>query len=275
MWPLVLAGVVGSALGFGAGYAMAIRDRPSAGTNGESAAAGSRSGAGVQPEAREFTEGSVEPANSGPGPLKPDAADSQTTDAKTSPAGAARPSATVTAPVARPAAPLSPPASKPPAAGAPGVPFGAPLFAGRVLVRSTPSGARVFVDGKSGGETPATVRDLARGAHQVRLVREGYTTVERRIVITASKPALTLTVEMVKVPVVPARLESALVVESRPAGAAVFLDGRQIGTTPLTQPGVQVGAHAVRIVLDGYRPWSASIQVVASDQNRVAASLER
>jgi len=99
--------------------------------------------------------------------------------------------------------------------------------------------------------------------------------VERRIVITASEPAMTLTVPMVKVPAVPARLDSLLVVESRPAGAAVFLDGRQIGTTPLKQPGVQVGAHAVRIELEGYRPWSASIQVVASDQNRVAASLER
>ena len=267
VWPLVLAGIVGSALGFGAGYAMAIRDRPSAGAN--SARVAAASGASVQPEGREFTEETVGvPQTSGDGRLKPDATGAKPADAKASAAGAAKPPATVTAPTARPAAPLSLPAPQPAAAVA-------PLFAGRVLVRSTPPGARVFVDGRSGGETPATVRDLARGAHQVRLVREGYTTVERRIVITASKPALTLTVPMVKMPVVPARLDSALVVESRPAGATVFLDGRQIGTTPLALPGVQVGAHAVRMELDGYRPWSASIQVVASDQNRVAASLER
>jgi hypothetical protein len=80
---------------------------------------------------------------------------------------------------------------------------------------------------------------------------------------------------MPKVPVVPTRLDSALVVESRPAGATVFLDGRDIGKTPLKLPSVPVGAHAVRMELDGYRKWSASVQVLASDQNRVAASLER
>ena len=35
-------------------------------------------------------------------------------------------------------------------------------------VRSTPAGARVFVDGTDYGRTPATVRDLPRGAHRVR-----------------------------------------------------------------------------------------------------------
>ena len=106
-------------------------------------------------------------------------------------------------------------------------------------------------------------------------MREGYATVERRIVVTASQPALSLTVPMVKVPVASARLDAALVVESRPAGATVFIDGRQAGTTPLTLPGVSVGAHAVRLELEGYQRWSASVQVAASDQNRVTASLER
>ena len=43
-------------------------------------------------------------------------------------------------------------------------PIVAPLFAGRVLVRSTPPGARVFVDGRSGGETQAgqEVGDVAQ-----------------------------------------------------------------------------------------------------------------
>jgi hypothetical protein len=144
-----------------------------------------------------------------------------------------------------------------------------------VLVRSTPPGARVFVDGHGGGETPATVRDLARGAHQVRLVREGYTTVERRIVITAAQPTVTLNVPMVRTPpAVPARTEAPLVIESKPSGAVVFLDGRQVGTTPLRLSLVKVGAHAVRITLEGYRPWSGSVQVSATEPNRVGASLE-
>jgi len=265
VWPLALAAVVGSALGFGAGYAVAIRDRHNsvaAGTSASVAAPASLD----QPAGREPVERVADnPETSGDIRLKADAKAKDKDVPKGSAVGGPKPAATATA---SPLTPTSLPASRPAAAVA-------PLFAGRVLVRSTPPGVRVFVDGRSGGETPATVRDLARGAHQVRLVREGYTTVERKIVITASKPAVTLTVPMVKVPVVSTRLDSALVVVSRPAGATVFLDGREVGTTPLTLPGVKVGAHTMRMELDGYRRWSSSVEVVASDQNRVTASLER
>jgi hypothetical protein len=65
------------------------------------------------------------------------------------------------------------------------------------------------------------------------------------------------------------------VVVSRPPGALVRLDGRSVGKTPLTLPAVGAGSHVVRIELDGYRPWSAAIQVVAGTQNRVTASLEQ
>jgi len=238
VWPLALAALVGAALGFGAGYAVAIRDRPVAVAS--LAPAPENAAAAPAPVAREPQGGGIEsrtlPPPGGPGP----------------------------APVPTPARPA------PPAAPV------APLFAGRVLVRSTPPGARVFVDGHGGGETPATVRDLARGPHQVRLVREGYTTIERRIVITAAQPSVTLTVPMVKTPpAVPARTEAPLAIESKPSGAVVFLDGRQVGTTPLTFPLVKVGAHAVRITLEGYRPWSSSVEVSATESNRVTASLER
>ncbi len=55
----------------------------------------------------------------------------------------------------------------------------------------------------------------------------------------------------------------------------MFLDGRQVGTTPLTFPLVQIGTHSVRITLDGYRPWTSPVQVSATETNRVTASLER
>lgn len=236
VWPLALAALVGAGLGFGAGYAVAIRDRP-VGVAGLAPAADSAAApvAAAPPVARELEAGAIE----------------------------SRPLPPATAPVPAPA----------PARPAPPV---VPLFAGRVLVRSTPAGARVFVDGHGGGETPSTVRDLARGPHQVRLVREGYTTVERRIVITAAQPSVTLTVPLVKTPpAVPAKTEAALAIESKPSGAAVFLDGTAVGTTPLTFPLVKVGAHTVRMTLEGYRPWSSTVQLSATEPNRVTASLER
>jgi hypothetical protein len=64
-------------------------------------------------------------------------------------------------------------------------------------------------------------------------------------------------------------------VESRPEAARVFLDGRLIGTTPLVVASVPAGEHAIRIERDGYRRWSSSVRIVAAEQNRVTASLER
>ena len=71
------------------------------------------------------------------------------------------------------------------------------------------------------------------------------------------------------------RFVGKLNVDSRPTGAHVFLDGRLIGTTPLAVPSVPAGEHAIRLERDGYRRWSSSIRIVAAEQNRVTASLER
>jgi serine/threonine protein kinase len=66
-----------------------------------------------------------------------------------------------------------------------------------------------------------------------------------------------------------------LVVESRPTGATVLLDGREVGTTPLTLPSVNAGSHAVKVELAGYSNWSSAVQVTTGQRNRVTASLER
>lgn len=158
---------------------------------------------------------------------------------------------------------------------------------GRLLVRSRPAGARVTVDGKDYGATPATIRDLTRGSHRVRIAHDGYGAEERRIVITPSRLAQSMTVALSPVRAAAtartaptsgtaaSRFAGALAVESRPAGAMVFLDGKLAGTTPMALPSVTAGSHAIRLDYAGYRRWSASIRVVAGEQNRVTASLER
>jgi hypothetical protein len=151
---------------------------------------------------------------------------------------------------------------------------------GRLLVRSHPAGARVSVDGKDYGVTPATVRELAAGAHRIKITHEGFAPQERRVVISASRPSQTTTIALV--PERPAaaapaasRLTGALAVDSRPTGARVFLDDKVVGTTPMALPSVSVGSHRIRLEHDGYRHWSSSVRIVASEQNRVTASLER
>lgn len=67
----------------------------------------------------------------------------------------------------------------------------------------------------------------------------------------------------------------ALTVESRPSGANVFVDNRLIGTTPFSLSEIVTGDHTIRIELSGYRRWSSPVRIIASERNRVTASLER
>jgi hypothetical protein len=66
-----------------------------------------------------------------------------------------------------------------------------------------------------------------------------------------------------------------LSVESRPAGANVFVDGRLVGTTPLLLPDVAAGEHAIHLERDGYKRWASAVRIVAAERSRVAASLDQ
>jgi PEGA domain len=65
-----------------------------------------------------------------------------------------------------------------------------------------------------------------------------------------------------------------LVVNSRPSGARVFLNGRSVGQTPLVLRNQAAGSRAVRVALDGYEPWSSAVQVIADTETHLRAELK-
>jgi hypothetical protein len=73
---------------------------------------------------------------------------------------------------------------------------GAAVDSGRLVVRSTPPGALVLVDGRSRGQTPLTVSNLALGAHTVEVARSGYVPHTQQIVLTARGPSQTVSVRL-------------------------------------------------------------------------------
>jgi hypothetical protein len=64
-----------------------------------------------------------------------------------------------------------------------------------------------------------------------------------------------------------------LLVESRPSGAAVSLDGRPRGATPLTINDLEAGEYTVTLTLKGFERFAATVRVVAGERARAAASL--
>jgi serine/threonine protein kinase len=178
------------------------------------------------------------------------------------------------------AAPVSVPVARP-----------APAPRGHVLVRSTPSGATVTIDGRNAGRTPMTLRDLEYGTHTLRIERDGYAASERRVVLSKTKPSSSIAATLTRAkkpapaatprstkaepkPAAAAPTSGTLSVDSRPVGATVYVDGRVVGTTPLSIDHLAPGEHAVRLERAGNQQWSSSVRIVAGEKNRVAASLE-
>jgi PEGA domain-containing protein len=70
------------------------------------------------------------------------------------------------------------------------------------------------------------------------------------------------------------RFRGSLIVNSRPSGAKVFLNGRSVGTTPLVLRNQAAGSRAVRVAMDGYESWSSAVQVIADSETRLRAELK-
>jgi len=77
----------------------------------------------------------------------------------------------------------------------------------------------------------------------------------------------------VAAPATPARFVGDLSITSTPAGARVFVNGRDAGVTPLVLRDHRAGSVAVQIASEGFERWSASVQIPAGQVTRVVATL--
>lgn len=165
---------------------------------------------------------------------------------------------------------------------------------GRLLIRSNPAGAAVSVDGVAKGVTPLALRDLELGTRSVGLTRPGYIAETRTVAMTRERPSRTLDVKLTaaasatagrNAPTVPkpvnppARVgvqsakSGALVVESRPIGASVSINGTARGITPMTINDLAPGDYRIVLTLRGFQNFATTVRVVAGERVRAAASL--
>lgn len=231
----------------------------------------------------------VDPMTVGPGVESEAPAEGTDVDMTPSPPEAVPPAAspdTAGSPVAAgDTASPPPPAPQPPQATPAPPPAPAVTETGRLLVRSDPPGATVFVDDVRRGVTPLSLTELDLGTRIVRIQRDGYVAAERSIVLTAARPSRSLDLSLARRPAAPppaaapvqrpapAAQAGSLLVESRPAGAAVRIDGKAVGTTPLTLASLPPGNYSVQWQLAGYRTLTTTVRVVAGERARAAASL--
>ena len=134
---------------------------------------------------------------------------------------------------------------------------------GKIFVASTVPGARISLDGADAGlVTPDTLREIDPGSHRVGVLLAGYYPPAEQTVEVEADSIHDLSFELVAI------AQVGQVWVTAPFPAAILLDGAPTGLAcPDTVYGVAPGAHAVTLVLPGFRsdPTEHSVAVVAGE----------
>ena len=147
-------------------------------------------------------------------------------------------------------------AAEAPAPAAPAAPSTA-----QVTFRTVPAGARVTIDGTFIGKSPAAAR-LPVGAHRVETSLTGYATQAWQYEAKAGKT------DAIELKLAPAN--GVVSVTTTPAGAAVSIDGVDLGKSPVRAE-APAGEHVVVAKLAGYK--NAEQRVTVASARETAATL--
>ncbi len=120
------------------------------------------------------------------------------------------------------------------------------IVPGQMAIDSTPQGAQVQIDGRTDASwvTPFTLSGVATGQHSITIARAGYITDSRTVTVTSGNKAYVSTRLT--------QLTATLAVSSTPAGANVYIDGKDTGKLTPTQVPVGGGSHVVLVRKPGY-----------------------
>jgi hypothetical protein len=138
---------------------------------------------------------------------------------------------------------------------------------GELAIRSDPPGASVYLDGQPVGRSPYDGKGLSPKMYRVQVIKEGYEVWEREQAVEAGKKVEVLAQLKEK--------EGELEIRSDPSEAKVYMDGKDIGETPLVLSRIRLGRYLIRILKEGYSPYEERVEVAGGDRKTVLASLER
>ncbi|MHC4268092.1 MAG: PEGA domain-containing protein, partial [Planctomycetota bacterium] len=137
---------------------------------------------------------------------------------------------------------------------------------GSIFLESDPSNANISLNGKDIGTTPASLNTVSHGIHLVEVVKDGHEVWRRKVKVEpGKKKSLTAALQL---------QTGSVSVESNPAKAMIYLDGKYVGTAPVSLKSIPPGTHELEIKLDGYDVWSELVNVEAGKEKVLTASLQ-
>ncbi len=155
------------------------------------------------------------------------------------------------------------------------------------IIKSTPAGAAIFVDGKPTGKvTPTSVNSIEPGEHEVELRLAGYTntlktlyaeagdnkpwsaSLEKQVAI-AAKPDI-------KKPKQKIQKRASLLVESNPSDADIYLNQRNSGKkTPHRFEGLLPNTYRIDLSLAGYKDKKQQVTLSSGQDKEIKPILKQ
>ena len=136
------------------------------------------------------------------------------------------------------------------------------------VITKPEDGATISLNGKVlKAKTPYTNAMIAAGTYEIIVSKERYQPTTRTVVV---KNGGSQKIEMEMVPVC-----GKLSVTANAQGAKVYIDGQEIGVTPVENKDVIIGSHSLTIVKDGYKDLTKTIELGAGQSLQLNESLEK
>lgn len=136
---------------------------------------------------------------------------------------------------------------------------------GTIMIKTTPPGAKVEINGKIVGETPIFLKNQAIGQHKGYLRRLNYVSKEISWEIKDARPKM-IAFELIS-------NIGTLKINSTPEGANIKIDGNNRGMTPF-ETKIEQGTHKLEIERTGYALYKEVVTVERDKTKEVGAELQ-
>jgi serine/threonine protein kinase len=143
------------------------------------------------------------------------------------------------------------------------------IVAGQLNVNSTPAGAQIQIDGQNDPSwvTPFNIAGLNPGQHTLTIIKPGYATDTRSIEVASGSRSF-VSVQL-------AQLAATVSVTSEPAGAAIWMDGKDTGRVTPAQISVdKPGNHSFAFKKQGYLDETSSANLQVGQTFHLSPSLK-
>ena len=123
-------------------------------------------------------------------------------------------------------------------------------------IKSSPSGAHLFINDQQAGDTPHLQKQIKLGSYKLKLFKKNYLpkTIEVECGDKDRGLVKNVTVDLTGD-------FGSLKINTQPQGAAVRLDGKDKGLTPLTDNMLKSGIHKIKLTLDGHYDFETSVKI--------------